>query len=141
MGSVIFEARRARCGICLCSHLLKTISYFGVMDRMFDYRLSPEFGGATTDEPTIQWIQRVEMICDLCKRTDVELILLLRLRGGALVVYQQLRKREEKEFATHKTGTHSCLHSRFVQRILSVYGATTSSEGDGDWIPSKLGAT
>ena len=68
------------------------------MDRMFDYRLIPEFGGSPSDEPVIEWIQRVEMICELCRRTDVELILPLRLRGGALTVYQQLNKEEKTNF-------------------------------------------
>lgn len=65
------------------------------MERMFDYRQIPEFSGTTTDEPVIQWIQRIEMICDLCKRTDIELILQLCLQNGALAVYQQLNKKEK----------------------------------------------
>jgi len=68
------------------------------MDKMFDYRLIPEFGGSPSDEPVIEWIQRVEMICELCKRTDIELILPLRLRGGALAVYRQLSKGEKTNF-------------------------------------------
>ena len=47
---------------------------------MFDHWLIPEFGCAARDEPVILWIPCTEMICDLCKRMDFELILPLHQR-------------------------------------------------------------
>ena len=70
-------------------------SFFCITDRMFGNQLIPVFGGAATDKPVIQWIHHVEMICDLCKRTGVELILPLRLQSSTFAMYQQLSKEEK----------------------------------------------
>ena len=144
-GTMNFEVRQARQWSRWWNQLT---SYFGqlkvfhfvffrVKEKMFDYWLIPEFRGATTDEPVRQWIQHVKMICNLYKRTDVELILLLHRWGGALAIYQQLNK-DEKVGLQHKTATHSCLHSWFVQCIQSICSSLTLSGGDGKQISSRF---
>ena len=81
---------------------------------MFDNQLIPEFGGVATDEPVIQLIQHIEMICDLCKnngcRVDTTVVAVKQSSCHIPVTKQ----RGESEFATNKTGTHSCLCSQFV---------------------------
>lgn len=58
--------------------------------KVFDVRLIPEFSGAPTDMPIVEWIENVELVCELCAMDKIERILPLRLRGGALAVYRQL---------------------------------------------------
>lgn len=65
--------------------------------RPLDLRLIPEFGGAATDEPIAEWLERVEMICELSDEDRVERILPLRLTGGALAVYRQLSKEQRAD--------------------------------------------
>ena len=56
--------------------------------RPFDLQLIPEFGGAASDEPIIEWLEQVEMIYELADEERVKRILPLRLTGGVLIVYQ-----------------------------------------------------
>ncbi len=53
--------------------------------RPFDLQLIPEFGGTTLDESIIEWLERVEMICELADEEMVEHILPLRLTSEVLV--------------------------------------------------------
>lgn len=69
----------------LANWISSTLFLLFITDRMFDYQLIPEFGGVAT---VIQWIRCVEMLCNLYKRTGVELILPLHLQNGDLAVYQ-----------------------------------------------------
>ena len=59
-------------------------------DNMFDARLIPEFSCAVTDMPIVEWVENVELLCELCAMKNVERVLPLRLRGGALAIYKQL---------------------------------------------------
>ena len=47
------------------------------------------------DEQIVEWLKRGEMICKLSDKERFERILLLRLTGGALAVYQQLTKEQK----------------------------------------------
>ena len=94
-------------------------TFFYVLDRMFDYQLIPEFGGAATNEPVIQWIQQVRMNCNLCKKMDVELILPSCPQDGTPTLYQQLNKEEKGSLQLIK------LDSRFVQHMQSFCSAVT----------------
>ena len=58
--------------------------------KMFDVWLIPEFSGVATDVPIVEWVKNVELVCELCAMKNVELLLPLRLRGGALAIYRQL---------------------------------------------------
>ena len=58
--------------------------------KMFDVRLIPEFSGAVTDVPIVEWVKNVELVCELCTMNNVKHVLPLRLRGGALPIYRQL---------------------------------------------------
>ena len=44
------------------------------------------------DEPIVEWLEQVEMICELSDKERVERILPLRLKDGTLTVYWQLTK-------------------------------------------------
>lgn len=59
------------------------------MDR-FDIRLIPEFDGSTTGPAVVEWIEKAEKICKLCKIKEPATVIPLRLTGGAYAVYQQL---------------------------------------------------
>ena len=58
--------------------------------KIFDVRLILEFSGAVTDMPIAEWVENVELMCELCAMKNVECVLPLRLRGGALAIYRQL---------------------------------------------------
>ena len=104
---------------------LYTSSYFGLsmMDgKAFDIWLIPEFSGAITDMPIVEWIENVELVSELCAVDIVECILPLRLWGGALAMYGRLSKKQMIDakqikqaiitaYATDKSNAQ-CLHSR-----------------------------
>ena len=58
--------------------------------KMFDVWLIPEFSRAATDMPIVKWVKNVELVCELGAMKNVERVLPLRLRGGALAIYRQL---------------------------------------------------
>ena len=64
---------------------------------MFDIQLIPGFSGAATDMPIVEWVENVELVCNMCAMKNVERILPLRLRGGALVIYRQLRAEQKAD--------------------------------------------
>ena len=66
--------------------------------KAFDIRLIPKFSGAATDMPVVEWIENVELVCELCAMDRVEYVLTLHPRGGALAVYRQMsQKRADSE--------------------------------------------
>ena len=65
--------------------------------KAFDIRLIPEFSGAVTDMPVVEWLEHVEMVWELCAMDRVEHVLPLRLRGGALTVYRQLSQKQRTD--------------------------------------------
>ena len=64
---------------------------------MFDVRLIPEFSGAATDMPIVEWIENVELVCELCAMKNVECVLLLRLRGVAFAIYRLLSAEQKAD--------------------------------------------
>ena len=58
--------------------------------KAFDIRLIPEFHGLSSDHTVSEWLEQVELVCEMCGVDDVEHILPLKLRGGALTVYRRL---------------------------------------------------
>ena len=72
--------------------------YFLAMeDKIFDVRLIPEFSGAATDMPIVEWVENIELVCELCAVKNVERVLPLRLRGGALAIYRQLSAEQKAD--------------------------------------------
>ena len=63
--------------------------YFLAMEgKIFDVRLIPKFSGAATDMPIVEWVENVELVCGLCAMKNVEHVLPLTLRWGALAIYR-----------------------------------------------------
>ncbi|KFD56609.1 hypothetical protein M513_02285, partial [Trichuris suis] len=64
----------------------------------FDIKLIPVFDGSS--QPVAEWLEQLELICELSGIQDVSRIIPLRLVGGALAVYKQLpledRRKTEK---------------------------------------------
>ena len=81
--------RRVAC-VCDVIQVFQTTSYFGEIllfgdgGQVFDVRLIPEFSGAVTAMPIVEWVENVELVCELCTMKNVEHVLPLRLQGGAL---------------------------------------------------------
>ena len=55
--------------------------------KMFDIWLIPKFHGISSDLTVSEWLEQVELVCEICCVDNVEHVLPLRLRGGALSVY------------------------------------------------------
>ena len=76
-------------------------NYFGIIStmasRQFDIRLIPEFSGAATDVPIVEWLEDLELTCDLCEITKIERVLPLRLKGAAREAYRQLSKEQRDD--------------------------------------------
>ena len=65
--------------------------------KIFDVRLIPEFSGAVTDMPIVEWVENVELVCELFAMKNVECVLPLRLQGGAFAVYRQLSAEQKAD--------------------------------------------
>ena len=58
----------------------------------FDIWLIPKFHGVSSDHTVSEWLEQVELVCEMCGVDNVEHVLPLRLRGAALSVYQRLTR-------------------------------------------------
>ena len=56
--------------------------------KAFDIQLIPEFHGVSSDHTVSEWLEQVELVCEMCGVDNVECVLPLRLRGGA--IYRRL---------------------------------------------------
>ena len=65
--------------------------------KAFDVRLIPEFHGISSDLTVSEWLEQVELVCEMCGVDNVERVLPLRLRGGALSVYRQLTRDQRED--------------------------------------------
>ena len=65
--------------------------------RQFDIWLIPEFSGAATDRPIMEWLEDLELTCELCEITKVERVLPLRLKCAARETYWQLSKEQRDD--------------------------------------------
>lgn len=83
-------------------------------DAKFDLKLIPEFDGSTS---VVDWIERVELTCRLCGVKQVELVIPLRLAGGALDVYQQLSENEKSNVEQ----TKAALYKAFAMDPCTAY--------------------
>lgn len=65
------------------------------MAESFDIRLIPEFDGTGTQTIT-EWLEKLEIVCQLRGVEAVENVIPLRLSGGAFAVYQQIGLEDRK---------------------------------------------
>ena len=72
--------------------------------KIFDVRLIPEFSGAETDMPIVEWVENVELVCELCIMKNVERVLPLRLRGEALAINRQVSAEQKTDAEQIKQG-------------------------------------
>lgn len=94
------------------------------MDKLtMDLRLIPEFDGATL--PVAEWLEKVELVCQLPGITDLQNTVPLRLTGGAFSVCQQLGSADKGSYEKIKTALISAFAvdkfiacERFVGRRL-----------------------
>ena len=56
----------------------------------FDIQLIFEFHGVSSDHKVSEWLEQVELVCKICGVDNVERVLPLRLKGGALSVNRRL---------------------------------------------------
>ena len=69
---MFINGRRLACNL-VKFFKLQAIYYFLTMEgKIFDVRLIPEFSGATTDMPIVEWVENVELVCQLCAMKNVE---------------------------------------------------------------------
>ena len=70
-------------------------------DVSVEVRLIPEFGGSPS-ESIAEWLEKVELVCDLRGIDKPETLVPLRLTGGAFAVYQQLSQSDKRDFSKLK---------------------------------------
>ena len=58
--------------------------------KAFDIQLIPEFYGVSSNHTVSEWLEQVKLVCEMCGVDNIERVLPLRLRGGALSVYRWL---------------------------------------------------
>lgn len=77
-------------------------------------KLIPEYSGAGN---ILEWLEKVELVCELRKITDVATVLPLRLTGSAFAVYQQLPKEKKSEISE----VRQSLVSAFATNSFTAY--------------------
>ena len=61
------------------------------------FGLSPEFSCTATDTPVLEWLEDLELTCELCEISKIERVLPLRLKGAARETYRQLSKEQRDD--------------------------------------------
>ena len=77
--------------ILKCKHPMSTASV------NLSIKLIPKFSSAAMDTPIMEWLEDLELTCELCEITKVEWILPLQLKGAAWETYQQLSKEQRDD--------------------------------------------
>ena len=65
--------------------------------KVFDIRLIPKFHGVSSNHTVSEWLEQVELVYEMCGVDNVECVLSLRLRGGALSVYWRLTRDQRED--------------------------------------------
>ncbi|KFD56888.1 hypothetical protein M514_02145 [Trichuris suis] len=73
-----------------------TTSYRGIREalgttKLFDLKLIPEFDARG------EWLEKLELVCELSGVADTAQVIPLRLTGGAFAVYQQMTPEDRKQ--------------------------------------------
>ena len=84
--------------------------FLTMASRQFDVRLIPEFSGAATDTPILEWLEDLELTCEVCEISKIERVLSLRLKGAARETYRQLSKEQRDDV------------EEFKRAIIKAYG-------------------
>ena len=74
--------------------------------KAFDIWLIPEFHGVSSDHTVSEWLEQVELVCEMCVVDNVEHALALRLRGRALSIYRQLTRDQREDLQQVKQALH-----------------------------------
>ena len=89
-------------------------------------RLMPDFNGDGSAS-IHEWLEKVELVCELRGITNVEKVVPLRLTGKAFAVYQQLKKKDKSDFSAIKSALIGAFgvdqftaYDAFVNRRLGV---------------------
>ena len=61
-----------------------------------ELRLIPEFSGDATQN-VVEWLEKAELVCNLRGIAHLEIVIPLRLTGGAFAVYQQLPDADKRD--------------------------------------------
>ena len=105
---------------------LITTSYFSIMtEGKFDLKLILEFDGSASGPSIIKWMEKAELVCKMCQVKHMELIIPLRLMGGAFTVFQQLKEEDKRDFERIKAALYTAFavdgfmaFDQFVERWL-----------------------
>lgn len=57
-----------------------------------------QFDGSSTGQSVVEWVEKAEIICQLCKLKEPATVILLRLLTGTYAVYQQLKEEQKNDF-------------------------------------------
>ena len=68
-----------------------------MVGKAFDIRLIPGFHGVSSDHTVSEWLEQVELVCEMCGVDNVECVLPLRLRSRALSVYRRLTRDQRED--------------------------------------------
>ena len=86
-----------------------------------DLRLIPEFDGTT--QSVSEWLEKLEVVCELIGATALHSIVPLRLKDGAFAVYQQLTVEQKRNYKEIKKALTSAFaldkfqaYEHFVER-------------------------
>ena len=74
-----------------------TCNQMQMAGKAFDIRLIPEFHGVLSDHTVSEWLEQVEQVSEMCGVDNVECVLRLKLRGGALSVYRWLTRDQRED--------------------------------------------
>lgn len=102
-------------GISYCSNwFLQGSAILALMAGHFDIKLIPEFNGSGF---FIEWMEKAQMVCDLCGLKQVEWLLPLWLTFGTFAVYLQLIQEDK----TDATWIKKPLYMSFVTDAFTAY--------------------
>ena len=94
----------------------------------FDLKLIPKFDGSASGPSVVEWMEKAELVCKMCQMKHMELIIPLRLMGGAFAVFQQLKEEDKRDFDWIKAALYTAFAAdgfmafdQFAERRL-LYG-------------------
>ena len=67
-------------------------------NRQLDLWLIPKFSGSPMDVPIVEWLENLELTCEVCEIDRIERVLTLHLKGPAQKTYWQLSKEQRGDF-------------------------------------------
>lgn len=81
----------------------------------FDIKLMSEFDSSAPGPNVVEWIDKVELVCQMCEVKWPEHMIPLRLFGGVFVIYQQLSEEDKADIEHIKSVIYTAFTmDRFV---------------------------